>query len=348
MNDHLSCALVRDLLPVYLEKLTSEETNEALRNHLAACPACTAALEAMRTGPEAEAAERPREVDYLKQVKRRNRNRVLLAVLATAAGLLAALLLKVFVIGTPLQAQTLAVMDVETIDVQEDYGRLRLKLASVASANAYHGWNVETVDGIASIYAREVLASPLFHSGDAMVYVPLEGVREVWLGGKSGKLVWQDGTVISQLALELLDGKTPYCGDPSALGRIARLLRIPEHLGEYTVSMQTSRPPYSWTLHFSHSLSEAQQEKMARFAGVMLALVDNLDEVSYTWPDPAGGGLAGGSSVVFRDGAARRLAEWTERHNALHGTDWTAKDRIKEYTETPAEFQHLLDLLELP
>ena len=36
----LECCVVRDLLPSYVEGLTSEETNAAVEAHLASCPAC--------------------------------------------------------------------------------------------------------------------------------------------------------------------------------------------------------------------------------------------------------------------------------------------------------------------
>lgn len=38
MKNDLTCAVVRDLLPSYVEGLTSEETNEAVDAHLAQCP----------------------------------------------------------------------------------------------------------------------------------------------------------------------------------------------------------------------------------------------------------------------------------------------------------------------
>ena len=297
MNDNLSCGLVRDLLPSYLEGLTSEETNEALREHFKSCEKCAGALKAMGWEPQKEEPGPEREVDYLRKVKRRNRKRVLVSVLATAAGLLAAFLLKVFVIGTPLQAQNLVVLN-----AQKEYDRLRLELTSVASANAYHGWRVETVDGIACIYARDVLVSGLFHDGGATIYVPLEGVEEVWLGGttSAGRLVWQDGMVISQRAAELAELRTPYCGDPTVLGDIARVLLIRELLGDFTVSMDTSRPPYRWTLEFERNPGgdrERWQAEMKRCACVMLALVENLDEVAWTWPD--------GTGLLFRDTAGQ-------------------------------------------
>ena len=83
----LSCAIVEDLLPTYVERLTSEETNMAVEAHLASCPACAAKRTAMGA-KETEAAgqnaeETAREVDYLKKVRRRNRRRVWLAVACT-------------------------------------------------------------------------------------------------------------------------------------------------------------------------------------------------------------------------------------------------------------------------
>ena len=67
----LPCAIVEDLLPTYVERLTSEETNMAVEAHLASCPACAAKRTAMGA-KETEAAgqnaeETAREVDYLKR-----------------------------------------------------------------------------------------------------------------------------------------------------------------------------------------------------------------------------------------------------------------------------------------
>lgn len=69
MKNELTCAVVRDLLPSFVEGLTAPETNEAVLAHLTACPDC-AALRAELSAPEAGEAEAP-EVDYLKKVKRR-------------------------------------------------------------------------------------------------------------------------------------------------------------------------------------------------------------------------------------------------------------------------------------
>ena len=40
MKSDLSCEVVRDLLPSYIDGLTSEETSRLIRAHLDGCEAC--------------------------------------------------------------------------------------------------------------------------------------------------------------------------------------------------------------------------------------------------------------------------------------------------------------------
>jgi hypothetical protein len=48
------CSVVRDILPLYLEHMVSEETGAFVKEHLENCPACAAELEAMKAEPKAE------------------------------------------------------------------------------------------------------------------------------------------------------------------------------------------------------------------------------------------------------------------------------------------------------
>ena len=57
MKNDLSCAVVRDLLPSYVEGLTEKETNEAVERHLEGCPRCRGRYDAMRLDASAKAAE---------------------------------------------------------------------------------------------------------------------------------------------------------------------------------------------------------------------------------------------------------------------------------------------------
>ena len=47
----LPCELIRDLLPLYAEHLTSPETGQLIEEHLQSCPACTASACQSRCRP---------------------------------------------------------------------------------------------------------------------------------------------------------------------------------------------------------------------------------------------------------------------------------------------------------
>lgn len=352
MKNDLTCGVVRDLLPSYVENLLGEESREAVDRHLETCPDCAARKEAM-SAPAAE-EETGKEVDFLKKVKKRSTKRMVLAAALTAAVLLGGFALKLFVIGTPLQPQSVAVAAAE---VQDGENLLFLSLTAVGSGDAFYGWKMETVDGVTSIYARRVTVSPFCRIGDAQMYVPLEGVREVWLGGISGRLLWQDGMVISQECLDLLALRTPYCGDAPALGRIAQALKLQERLGSYTMELQTSRQPYRWTLYFENELSDSQRTYMTRCEYLMLALVDNLDSVRI-YPPAEEGEEPMWSQEMLLDSADRAVSRGgttmngdkrsslTDVYNKAHKTDWKAKTSVKDYIRTPADFQRLIAVLD--
>ena len=48
------CSYVRDVLPLYLENMVSEETSVFVKEHLENCPECAAELEAMKAGTKVE------------------------------------------------------------------------------------------------------------------------------------------------------------------------------------------------------------------------------------------------------------------------------------------------------
>lgn len=367
MKNDLTCGVVRDLLPSYVENLLCDESREAVERHLAGCPACTAQKEAM-AAPAAEAEETAREVDYLKRVKKRSAKRIVLAVVCTALVLLGCAALKLFVIGTPLQPQSMEVM----VSEMQDGGRtLYLSLWPTESSSAFHSWKVECVDGVTSIYARRVLVSPLYSSGDQELRIPIRNVREVWLGGVSGKLLWQDGMVITQKCLDLLELRTPYCGDAPALGAIAEALALEEIVGPYSMEIKTSYTPYRWTLRFENTVNDNQRNYMTRCEYLMLALVDNLDSVRFIpqptvesgtdiledgtevpWTSTVGGNemtLDSADRAISRGGTSMNGDEWkslTEVYNKAHGTFWKAKTSVKDYTRSPADFQRLMAVLD--
>lgn len=345
MKNDLSCGVVRDLLPSYVENLLGEESKEAVDRHLEGCPECRARKEAM-TSP-AETEETAKEVDYLKRVKKGTAKKVVLAVVCTVLLVVGGYLLKEFVIGRTPDAEHIS------IEFAQVDGGNNLTLLADTYWGAYElrGLKASTRDGVLTYTAREVrvnIFQALFmrekiggmegYWKQIPLSIPLDGLTEVWV---CGRLVWQDGMVISKECLDLLDAKTPYCGDAPALGNIAKLLQVGTRIGPYSISLQTSERPYRWTLEFE-TVEETTSKTwgMSRFLGYqMLALVENLDEVCFRFPSSSG--------VFTAEVASNALARVTEEYNAEHATSWPVHESIKEYAESPLEYQRLVTLLEI-
>ena len=78
----LPCHIVRDLLPSYLDHLTGPETEADIQEHLASCPDCRAARDAMAADLGAEKAPPPK-LNFLKRFRWQQRLGAVLSVAVT-------------------------------------------------------------------------------------------------------------------------------------------------------------------------------------------------------------------------------------------------------------------------
>lgn len=70
----MKCEIIRDLLPSYIEGLTSEESNQSIEDHLKTCPKCKKYFEEMQasiTAPEIDAASKA-EIQPFKKTEKEN------------------------------------------------------------------------------------------------------------------------------------------------------------------------------------------------------------------------------------------------------------------------------------
>ena len=86
MSDKLRCEIVQDLLPSYVDGLTSDETNEAIKDHLADCVSCRDMYERMKADEmsaeeNSEVMEKEKkEINFLKRIKQKHRLNLMLVV----------------------------------------------------------------------------------------------------------------------------------------------------------------------------------------------------------------------------------------------------------------------------
>ncbi len=89
----LSCNVTRDLLPNYIEHLTSEETNIEIEEHLSDCEECMKIKEAMEEGRTPENIETEKDKNLFKQIKKRITRKVIGVIVICAAAIAAYALL---------------------------------------------------------------------------------------------------------------------------------------------------------------------------------------------------------------------------------------------------------------
>ena len=112
MKNDLTCHVVRDLLPSYVDGLTARETSEQVKDHLAVCEDCRGVYEDM-TGKEPPKAE-VQEVEYLKKVsssrRRLQRAALLAGCFVIILGVFAVLLSRSYRQQAAQAAETIAVL----------------------------------------------------------------------------------------------------------------------------------------------------------------------------------------------------------------------------------------------
>ena len=333
MKNDLTCAVVRDLLPSFVEGLTEEETSEAVEHHLVDCPQCRRLRRAMDLDAQTDAREE-KEVDYLKQVKRQEKRRMARAVLLTLTivGLiLGGIALKLFVVGDEATSEGMS------WSIQQDGNYLNVRAYTVWSGVAYCRWETEQVGDTVYIRTTKVLPSYLYPTADNRMRIPLKGVNHIYL---AERLIWSVGEPIHTRILKLLEHQTKYAGDASALGRLCSTLGVGE-LGQHTMELSTAQPPYRLTLIFTSGESAVIHDKMSEYAMYLLALADNLEEVAWEAPD----GTKGLWDVESLD---RYLTNGPlESYALLHEEDLNFPESIKD-CGTAAGLAKLEKLLEYP
>ena len=346
MKNDLSCDVVKDLLPSYIDELTSADSNKAVGEHLSKCESCREAYKAMCPDKESAEANIQKEVDYLKSIKKKNGKKIRTAVLWTMGSLLVAFVVFIatmlFIVGKPVNGYT------DRPAVTEKDGILYLEFHNPNSAYSYAHWKIDYTDPSGGkgyeqscnvkISARAPMRSFFYPSGDNVIKIDLTDVDSVSF---MGFLLWQDGLIIRPEAEQIFSHQRPYAGSAPDMGFVLGALKLPSK--DATSSIQSDSEPYGWTIHYKQPLNAIDEFQVTQNAPIILALVDNLGEFGFTYPDGNGGEIEHCFSV---DDANELLPKLYDEYNQKNGTDWEPLDSIKDYTDSIYYFQQLLDVLD--
>lgn len=95
----MECDIIRDLMPLYAERMVSAKSGEAVEEHLGECPECRRIYENMITpAPQVQFQTQPQE-SFRRYVKKKKWGYGLKVALATLAGVAAVMLLRFALVG---------------------------------------------------------------------------------------------------------------------------------------------------------------------------------------------------------------------------------------------------------
>ncbi len=77
----LSCAVIRDLLPSYFDKITSEETKEIVSEHLKGCKECSEMLNNMNKDIGENDFNQNEQIDFLNGFRKNKKNAIIKTIL---------------------------------------------------------------------------------------------------------------------------------------------------------------------------------------------------------------------------------------------------------------------------
>lgn len=320
MSTKLNCDIVRDLLPSYVDKLTSETTNEAVNEHLKECPECTEVLQRMKE-PEKTQNEPKAEVNYLKKIRRRSLQKgfIVCAVLVIIAILAGSF--KTFYLGKEAHIKTFY----SSVSVTDNTVKLNGEILLDASAAFRTSFSEK--DGVVDITVYSAPHSIINKRTFSKEYKAKNEVNTVRV---NGLVKWENGVSISDTAAELYSLKTPYVGSIVDDLNIASALGVTKHFGGFSNELHTAQQPYGWTLIldkvFSPYNEEEVQKNMLRDSSVLIALIGNLDYVTWEY-------IANGNATKYTV-------------TAEHASNFAGKN-IKDFSSSAAEVQKLLDKLNI-
>lgn len=100
----MRCDIIKDLLPSYIEGLTSKTSNEEIEKHLDTCEECRTFYQEM-TGEIKEKlpVTEVKELDYLKKIRKKNFRTV--AIVAGSVAVVLLILVSLFAVGFPVSSK---------------------------------------------------------------------------------------------------------------------------------------------------------------------------------------------------------------------------------------------------
>lgn len=172
----MKCEIIRDLLPSYIEKLTSPHSNEEIEKHLQSCDECRSYYNEMTKSTDLFLPvidkEEVKKLNFLKKVKSKNKKTIILSI--SIVLILIAAYFGLFAIGFPVSSK-----DIDITYKQVD-GYLKVDLTLKKN-----GFDLLTYGDSKFIYDEndQVIGYEYRHKPKAVLHNPLDNVGNEFMLG---------------------------------------------------------------------------------------------------------------------------------------------------------------------
>ena len=247
----LPCEMIQDLLPSYIDELTSDVTDREIEAHMMECQQCKKVLEQMKT-PDMDATEKEeiKEIDFLKKTKKKYQKNIIFCV-----AIVWAIAVIIFCAKNYFGAQYI---NTDYLAYNLDVSGTKLLVAvNTTSKQGIQKIDINESEGVVEISVRCVPKSLFYKTTAESKYVASEKIRQVWIGDR---IVWANGEMISPLTSSLYAIYNPHIGNMPSNGKIVNALNMTAYTGGFTNELQTSVEPYSWKMIFKNDFSLSRQE----------------------------------------------------------------------------------------
>lgn len=206
MKPELTCNIVQDLLPLYVDQLTSEETNEAIERHLEHCSGCKDHLASMQNPIACPAAPKA-EIDYMKKVKRsfKQKNLILASVISIVCIAAVSVFLRFFIVGSPVFFGEAPVDFDWTYDADKKIYSINGYIASAQTSARIKVYEDKKNNQI-KVKIYELAPSFFYSTNKFSASVPWDGEKDIVWQGKYNQTPIMNSSVLSLLVSEYKNG----------------------------------------------------------------------------------------------------------------------------------------------
>ncbi|MGX8850805.1 DUF4825 domain-containing protein [Amedibacillus sp. YH-ame10] len=265
----IPCTIIKDLLPNYIDNCTSEESNACIKEHLEGCESCKALYNEMKKPLPYEQQE---EIKFLKKIKKRNTNKIILAVFLTIVLCICGVLVKSFVIGS-------RTTDLTISDIQLKNKTITAYVYPISTKDRIFDMKLVSEGDEQFVSYQQVLPSVFHKNNDVQpIEINIDDIEGYLL---LGDFVFdKDGNVYNRMVYDLFKNRVPYVGDVSGVQKLISIAYSDIINTGYGLKLDTDKEPYSMTLTFDEEASYYDFEAMKSVANLVLASIDNCNKMT--------------------------------------------------------------------